>query len=290
MHLSAYDTTVGKFLRTADRVDEVIKTLHMSNNLTPSKKEGVYCLTHASSVSFDPIAFPLTLQTHTRQTITVVDERPYRDKKNQVTSPNDIAVMRLAGFLQQDAANLRLTALKNCRNMMAKAFAESVSRRVRGLNILEETTFKNLLAFYIVCLIEPVDTPDLTLVGINVLHEVFRTDREFALSVIEGVPHMKGLEDLLTAAKANPILFKLKVVTMKDFIAILSSLTFSGLGGRVVGAASEAPCLLAGFVYACARFRGLQKTPLGQALDPKHNPRILDAFLRHIDYTYDLNG
>lgn len=292
MRINAYDTTVGAFIRSEHRVDEVIKTLHMSNNLTPTKKANVFCITQASSVGFSALAFPITLQTHTRQTITVFDERPYRDKQNRVTNPNDLAILRLAAFLQQDCAELKFTPLKAARNMVAKAFSEALTQRIQsraGLDIIEATTLKCLLAFYVVCLIEQPDT-DLVLVGQNVLREVYGTEKEFALGVIEEVPHLHTLEDLLKAIRNNPILFKLKGLGMKDFIALASSLIFAALGSRVVGAAAEAPCLLTAFVYGAARFRALQKTPLGMTLDPKYNKGTLETFLKNIDYTYDLNG
>lgn len=292
MRINAYDTTVGKFLRSSQEVNELIKTLLMTNSLTPAKKTNVFCITQATPVPFDALAFPVTVVTHTRQTVTVFDERPYRDKQNRVTNPNDLAILRLAAFLQQDCAELKFTPLKSARNMVAKAYSEALTQRVSsraGLDIIEATTLKCLLAFYVVCLIEQPNT-DLVLVGQNVLREIYNTEKEFALAVIEDVPHLDSLESLLNAIRANPILFKLKGLGMKDFIALNSSLIFAALGSQVVGAASEAPCLLTAFVYGAARFRALQKTPLGMTLDPKYNKGILETFLKNIDYTYDLNG
>lgn len=292
MLINAYDTTVGKVIRTTHRVDEVIKTLLLSNNLTPTKKENVFVITQATPVPFSALAFPVTLVTHTRKTITVYDERPYRDKQNRPTNPNDIAIMKLAAFLQQDLAELRFTPLKTARIMVVKAFAESLTHRFisrAGLDITEASTLKCLLAYYVVCLTEQPNT-DLTFVAENVIRSTYGMEKDFILGVVEEVPHLQKLEDLLVAIRDNPILYKLKGLGLKDLIALVSSLTFTGLGSTVVGAAAEAPCLLTAFVYGAARFKALSKTPLGMALDPKYNKGVLETFLKNIDYTYDLNG
>lgn len=292
MLINAYDTTPGKLLRNAHRVDDVVKTLHLSNSLTPTKKENVFVITNATDVPFSALAFPITLTTHTRQTITVYDERPYRDKQNRATNPNDITIMRLAAFLQQDAAELKFSPLKSARVMVVKAYADALTQRFTsraGLDITEATTLKCLLAFYITCL-EENQGVDLTFVGENVIRTVYGMDKEFTLGVIEDVPHLQNLPELLSAIHNNPILYKLKGLGLKDLISLVSSLVFTGLGNVVVGAASEAPCLLTAFVYGAARFKSLGKTPLGMATDPKYNKGVLETFVKNIDYTYDLNG
>lgn len=292
MLINAYDTTVGRVLRSTHRVDEVIKTLHLSNNLTPTKKENVFVITNATQVPFSALAFPITLQTHTRKTVTVYDERPYRDKQNRATNPNDIAIMKLAAFLQQDLAELRLTPLKAARQMTAKAYSEALTHRFitrAGLDITEATTLKCLLAHYVVCLSEQPNT-DLIFVTENVIRSIYGMEKDFILGVVEDVPHLNSLGDLLNAIHNNSILYKLKGLTLKDLISVCSSLTFTGLGAPVVGAASEHACLLTAFVYGAARFKALGKTPLGMTLDPKYNKGVLETFLKNIDYTYDLNG
>lgn len=292
MLINAYDTTVGSLIRSAHRVDEVIKTLHLSNSLSPTKKENVFVITNATPVTFSALAFPITLQTHTRKTITVYDERPYRDKQNRVTNPNDLTIMKLAAFLQQDIAELRLTPLKSGRMLTAKAWSESLTHRFisrAGLDITEASTLKCLLAYYVVCLSEQPNT-DLVFVGENVIRSIYGMEKDFILGVIEHVPHLQNLVGLITAIHANPILYKLKGLDLKDLTSLVNSLTFSALGKTVVGAAAEAPCLLMAFVYGAARFKALAKTPLGMALDPKYNKGVLETFLKNIDYTYDLNG
>jgi len=108
--------------------------------------------------------------------------------------------------------------------------------------------------------------------------------------VIGEVGHLRTLEDLLKAIHANPILYKLKGVDLKDFMALGSSIVMTALKGPVVGAALEAPCLLAAFAYGASRFKLLNKTPMGMAFDPKYaGQAALEAFWKNIDYTYDLN-
>lgn len=289
--INAYDTTTGKVLRAAHRVDEIIKVLHLNNGLTPTSKEGVYVITKESRVPFSAMAFPQTLQTHTRQTITVYDERPFRDNQNRPVNTNDITAMKLCAYLQQDVACMKLGPLKTARMMTAKAFADSLSIRIgsrASLDITESTTLKTLLAFYVTCLIEQQGT-DLTFVGENVIRSIYGQQKDFILGVIENVPHLGNLEDLLKAIHANPILYKLKSLGLKDFIQLAGSLVFTGLGPPVVAAAAEAPCLLVAFVYTASRFKALNKTPLGMSLDPKYNKNILESFWKNIDYTYDLN-
>lgn len=292
MLINAYDTTVGKFLRSEHKVDDVIKTLHLSNNLTPTKKENVFVITNAMEMPFSALAFPVTLQTHTRKTVTVYDERPYRDKQNRPTNPNDITIMKLAAFLQQDVAEQRFTALKAARFMTTKAFAESltnlITRRV-GLDITEATTLKVLLSFYVVCLVEQPNT-DLQFVGENVVRTVFGMEKDFTQGVIEGVPHLATLEQLAIEIRKNPQLYKLRGLGLKDLIALVSSLTFTGLGNKVVGAAAEAPCLMTAFVYGASTFKQYAKTPFGQTLEAKYNKGTLETFQNNIDYTYDLKG
>lgn len=292
MLINAYDTTVGKVIRASHHVDEVIKTLHLTNNLSPTKKDKVYVITHATNVPFSTIAFPITLQTHTRQTITVYDERPYRDKQNRVTNQNDLTIMRLAAFLQQDVAELNFSPVKLSRNMVTKAFSDALTQRLTmrgGLDIVESSTLKVLIGYYVVCLQENPNN-DLVFVVENVLRNVYGMEKDFVLGVIADLPHLSKLEDLLSEIRKNPVLYKLKGMGLKDFIAVVGGLAFTGLGKQVFEAASEASCLLTAFVYGAARFRALNKTPLGMALDPKYNKGILDTFLKNIDYTYDLNG
>lgn len=304
MQLDAYNTTFGKRFRSEDKVDETLKALHIGQSLTPTKKEGVFVITHESKLPVKVFAFPLTFEAYNRKMITVYDERPYRNQSNNaVTNPNEMTVMRLAAFLQQDVAIGNLTPLKQARNVATKAFAESLSNllinrgnlgssSMIGRNPMashEALTVKILLAYYFVGLEEPVNS-DLELVTINVVREIFGYDKGDVLGVIEGLGRLPTVVELHKAIIENPTLYKLKTVTFVDFLHLISGYVFAALGRHVPGAATEAPCLFTAFVYGAVVFKSYAKTPLGIALDPKYNKDTLKTFELKLDYTYDLNG
>lgn len=292
MLINAYDSSAGRVLRSLHKVDEIIKLLHLKQNLTPTSKKDVFVLTFANNVPFDTLAFPITLETHTRETITVYDERPYRDSQNRPVNTNDITIMKLCAFLQQDCANKKLGTLKNMRAMTARGFAEGFSARISSRATLttdETKVFKALAVYYVTCLMELQGT-DLTFVGVNTIRTVYNWQQDFSLGVIEDLPHMKTLEDLLKAIHKEPILYKLKGTDLKDFMALGSSIVSTALKGPVIGAALESPCLLAAFAYGASKFKLLNKSPMGMAFDPKYaGQAALEAFWKNIDYTYDLN-
>jgi len=292
MLINAYDTTVGKVNKAIDKVESTIAELHISRNLTPTKKEGVFVITNEGDTPVSIFMFPMTFQGYNRKTITVYDERPYRNKSNQILKPEEITIMRLAAFFQQDVAEGNVTNLKNGRLLASKAFAESISSRMSfkaHLSPNEMLTLKILLAYFFVSLEEENDT-DLQLVGINVIRSIYGCEKGAILAVIEDLPRMSLLGDLLSAIHQNPILFKLKTVTMVDFTQLVGGITFNSIGSKVIAAACEAPCLFTALVYGAARFRAYQKTPLGAALDPKYNKGTLESFTKNIDFAYDLQG
>lgn len=292
MLINAYDTTVGQPFRVKDDVAGIIKTLHMSRNLTQTKKKGVFCLTQETELKIPIFAFPITMQSHTREMITVYDERPFRSKSNMVTHPNEITISRLAAFLQQDVAEGNLTPLKNGRLLATKGFSEAVSSlliRNGGLEKNEALTLKVLLAYYFLSLQES-NTEDVVFIGLNIIRSLYGTEKDYILGVVEELPQMANLTDLLKAIHSNPILFKLKYLTLKELIANVGAISFAALGPKVVSAASEAPCLFTALVYGVVKFSVYNRVPLGVALDPKAVKETVNAFRNNIEYTYDLNG
>jgi len=290
MLTNAYDTTVGQPYRATDRVESTIKTLHLSRNLVPTKKANVFTLTNDSELPIPVFAFPITLQALNRNMITVYDERPYRNKSNAIVHSNEITIARLAAFLQQDVAENYMTPLKNCRLLATKAFSEAVSARLirgGGLDLNESLTLKVLLAYYFLSLQEN-PSEDVTFIGVNVIRSIFGTEKGYILGVIEDLPRMPMLPDLLAAIHNNPILYKLKTVGLKDFIGVVGGISFASMGNKVIAAAAEAPCLFTALVYGVTRFKVYGKTQLGVSLDPKYNKGVLEAFTKAIDYTYDL--
>lgn len=292
MLINAYDTTVGQPYRSTDSVESIIKTLHMSRNLTLTKKKNVFCITNETELTIPIFAFPITMQSHTREMITVYDERPYRNKSNQITHPNEITVTRLAAFLQQDVTDNNLTPLKNCRLLATKAFSEALSMKMilqAGLEKNESLTLKVLLAYFFLSLQEKA-TEDMTFIGINVIRSIYGTEKDYILGVIEDLPRMATLNDLAMAIRSNPILFKLKTLDQKGIIGLAGSIGYAALGPKVIAAACEAPCLFTAIVYGAATFNAWSKSPLAVAMDPKYNKNTLDAFRNSIEFTYDLNG
>lgn len=292
MLINSYDTTVGKPFKVADRVESTIKTLHVTRNLTPTKKPGVFVVTHETDLPIPIFAFPITMEGFNRQLITVYDERPFRNKSNAVVNANEIAIMRLAAFLQHDVAEGDVVPLKNCRLMATKAFSEAFGSRLikrAGLDVNAGLTLKVLLAYYMICIQEDVTT-DLELLALNVIRSIYGSEKGYILGVVEGMPKLSTLQDLFEAIRNNPVLYQLKGVEFKDFMALLGGISFVALGSKVIIAAAEAPCLFTALVYGAARYKLYAKTPLGMALDPKYNKGVLESFTKHIDYTYDLNG
>lgn len=307
MQIDAYSTTVGKPFRVANKVEATIQALHLSQNLTPSKKEGVFVITHENKLPIDIFGFPITLQSHTRKTITVYDERPYRNQNNnQVTNANEMVIMRLAAFLQQDVATGKLTPLKQARNVTTKAFADSignllVNRGGLGSNNMigrsqmvsdEALTLKVILAYYFIGLEEPIGS-DVELVTINVLRNIYGTDKGYIVGVLEQIDHdgrLNNLIDLHKAIISCPTLYKLKGLSFKDFLHVIGTITYAALGKHIIGAACECPPLMTAFVYGAVVFKAYAKTPLGLQLDPKFNQKLLEGFTLGIDLAYNLNG
>lgn len=292
MLINAYDTTVGQQFRSTDKVESTIKTLHLTRNLTPTTKEGVFCITNENEIQIPIFAFPITLQGHDRKLITVYDERPFRNKSNAVVHSNEITISKVAAFLQHDAATGNLTPLKNGRLISTKAFSESVSYKLisrASLDVNETLTLKVLLAYFFISLQEEV-YDDVTFIALNVIRTLYGTEKGYILGVVEELPRMATLIDLLHAIKANPTLYKLKSMDLKDLISIVGSISFSAMGLKIIAAAAEAPCLFTALVYGAARFKVYSKTQLGITLDPKYNKVILDSFILNIEYTYNLVG
>lgn len=292
MIINAYDTTVGKQYKIIDKVENTIKTLHITRNLIPSSKEGVFYVDNSLALPIPTFAFPITMQAHNRSTITVYDERPFRNKSNQVTQLNELTILKLTAFLQQDVADNNLTPLKSARQLTTKAFSEAVGTQIirrGGLDVNESLTLKVLLAYYFICL-EEVSDDGLEFIATNIIRSIYGTEKGYLMGVIDGLPKLVNLGDLLAAIQTNPTLFKLKALDIKDLLAVISGISFSGLGGKVIAASAEAPCLFTAMVYGAIKFKAYNKTPLGMALDPKYNKNTLEAFTKHIDFTYDLIG
>lgn len=293
MILNAYDTTIGKPLKVSDKIEGVIKTLALMRSLSPTSKKNVYVLNHTNAGDLPFIAFPITLQAHTREMITVYDERPYRNKQDVIINPAEATLQRLTAFLQQDVVDGNTTPLKNARLLGTKAFANTlgnlISRR-SGLDVNENLTVKMILAYYYIGLNETSTTGQLPFIAANVIRQVYGTDQSMIDDLLRDVPEMSNLKELHDVLIAHPNMFKLRTMGFKDFLALVSRMSFSSLGKHVVAASAEAPCLFTAMVYTTLNNRLYQKTDLGLQLDPKYNRGMLEAFEKGINLTYNLRN
>lgn len=119
-------------------------------------------------------------------------------------------------------------------------------------------TLKILLAYFFVCLIErPQD--DITFIATNVIHELFGKDKNYIQGVIGELPQLSTLKELIDAIKDNPLLFKLKTLDLKDFLAVAGGISFSAFGTKLIAAAARAAVLLHGPRLRHCHPQGLQQ-------------------------------
>ena len=290
MIINAYDTTPGAPFKLIDKVEGTIKTLELMNVLTPTTKPGVFVVTHAENYNLPVFAFPITMQSHSRQIITVYDERPYRNKSNVLTNAPEAMIIRLGAYLQHDCALNNFTPLKNGRVLAIRTLAGALGNlfgQRAGLDVMENLHLKILLSYYYVCTMESPNI-DYHFVAANVIRNVFNADLGIVQGVIDDLGHITTLKQLIDVINTDPVLYKLKGLNLKDFLSLSARLSFSAVGKHVVNASLEAPCLFTALVYGTIQNKLYAKTPMGIQLDPKYNKGVLEAFVKNIDFTYDL--
>ena len=292
MNVNAYNTTTGKPFRLTDHIESTIKTLQLTNGLTKTTKDKVYVIQQDTNLNLPVFAFPLSLPSHTREMITVYDERPFRNKSNVLVNEPEAIIHQLCSFLQQDVVQGNTTPLKNGRLVCTKAFANSLGYLLTqrsNLDVSESITLKILLSYYFVCLMETRLT-DVQFVATNVIRGVYGLEKTTIDNVISDLPLLKDLKGLLDVIHHMPALYKLKTMTLKDFLTIVGRMSFSALGQHIVASAAEAPCLFMAMVYGTIKNKIYAKTTLGIQLDPKYNKGSLESFIKGIEFTYDLKA
>ncbi|ASU03670.1 hypothetical protein JOAD_245 [Erwinia phage vB_EamM_Joad] len=290
MIINPYETTAGAPFKVIDKIEGTIKTLELMNALTRTTKPGVFVVTHAENYGIPVFAFPITTLSHSRETITVYDERPYRNKSNVLTNAPEAMIIRLAAFLQHDCAHNNFTPLKNGRILAVRSFAGALGNLFglrAGLDVMENLHLKILLSYYFVGLMENPNH-DYKFVVSNVVRTVFGTDMDIIQGVIDDLPYIANIKELIDVINKTPALYKLKGLNLKDFLGLTARISFSAVGKHVVNASLEAPCLFTAIVYGTIQNKLYAKTPLGIQLDPKYNKGVLEAFVKNVDYTYDL--
>lgn len=293
MILNAYDTTIGKPLKVSDKIEGVIKTLALMRTLSPTAKKNVFVLTFANAAELPFLAFPVTLQSHTREMITVYDERPYRNKQDVIINTAEATLQRLTAFLQQDVVEGNVTPIKNARMLCTKAFANSLGNLLAqraGLDVNENLIVKMMLAYYYIGLCENKETGQLPFIATNVIRQVYGTDQSIINDMISDLPVMTNISELHKALISQPGLYKLRTLAFKDFLGLAGRMSFSSMGRHVCLASTESPCLFTALVYITLNNRLYQKTALGLQLDPKYNKDIIEAFERNINFTYNLRN
>lgn len=288
MLLNAYETTVGKPFAIMDKVQGVLKSLATMDDLDHSSKEGVYFITYENGSRLPLFIFPLSLLDHQRRKITVVDKRPFSNKKDIIISPVEFIGQFTAACIQQDAFEGNLNTIKNSRYLTTRGYAKSLSNRIgrqSGLDPREMIELAIILGHFFVCLTEK-QNDDYQFVSANVLKNALQLDQSMTQPIIEEMGFISTIPELTKYISDRPGFFKLKNFTQKDFIGLGSNIIFSNLGKQVVGAALEHPPLFTGLCFMALKNRMYLQTVLGQQIDPKYNERLTDSFVKMINGNY----
>lgn len=291
MSINGYDTLIGKPLKIQERIEDTIKTLALRNDLVPTTKANVFSINNTNGMDIPIFPLPITLSGYDKRNITVYDERPYRDKNNKVISETELNIIRLTAYTQQDAIEGSRSILLSSKFICMKAIAGGLADKLgfnKGLDLEERQTLQIVLGHFVNCLFEG-DSEETGYISANAIKTVFRVDNNFSQRIIDDIGYLANAADVVNAIKTEPSLFKLKNVTLMEFISVGQTLSFIGVGKKVVAVALEHPYLMIGFVYAACKNKLYSKTPIGLQLDPKYNRELVDEFLRTISYNYDLS-
>jgi len=291
MLINGYDTLVGKPLKIQENIGETIKMLALRQDLIPTTKPGVFTINVSNAANMPQFPLPITLTGYDKANITVYDERPFRDKNNRVLSESELNIIRLTAYTQQDAIQGDRSILLSSKFICMKAVAGGLADKLgfsKGLDLEERQTLQILLGHFVNCTFEG-DTAETGYVSANAIKSVFRIDNNFSQRIIDDIGFLHDTAAVVNAIKTEPSLFKLKNLTLLEFIAVGSTLSFIGIGKRAVAVMLESPFLMIGFVYAACKHKLYSKTPIGVQLDPKYNRELVDGFIRTISYNYDLS-
>lgn len=291
MNLNAYDTTVGKPFKIMDSIANTVKTLSLLGELVPSQNKGVFLIDHNNGKDLPVFMFPLSLITHDRQKITVVDIRPYTNKNGILTNHADYTLMTLCAYYQQGVHSGDLARVKSGRIIACRGFARSLASRLghqAGLDDKERLKLTAILGVFFVCLMENPQQNWKFVAG-NVLKQAIELDARDINSVAESVGFIDDLEKLLVAIKAQPDLFKLKAITMKELVAIISSISFASIGKQVIGAAVEHVPLFTALCYVTLTNTNYNKTSLANEIETKRDEKLATAFIHGVNANFNPN-
>lgn len=291
MVINGYDTMIGKPLKILEHIEGTIKALALRNDLLPTTKVGVYTINNENANGLPIFPLPITMTGYDGKHMTVYDERPFRNTKNNVISASELNIMRLTAYLQQDAVMGDRSTLNNSKFICMKAVAGGMANKLasrKGLNLEESNTLRIILGHYINCLFEE-ETSEVGYISANAIKTAFKIDTGFSQRIIDDIGFLRNIKEVVDAIKTEPTLFKLKNLTLMEFIALSSTLCFIGTGSKVVNVMLESPFLMVGFIYAVCTNGIYKKTGMGMQLDPKYEGDTIKAFVSTIAYNYDLS-
>lgn len=282
MILNAYETTAGKPLQIADHYIQTIKTLSLIGNL--DSLEGhpeIKLIKHENTPSgVTTLTFPVSYLSNLKEQETVIDMRPFTNKKDVLINTPEFSCFKVAAILQNMMSKGDLTVLRNSRNITTKAYANALARRFAqsaGLDGLEQTKLSIILAHFFVTRLES-KTVDYNFISTNVIRQSLGVDPSITLPIIEEIGYPDDLKGLVEAIRNFPDLYKLHTLTIKEFVALGSSVWISSVGRQVMGAAIEHIPLFTGIVYATVNNNMYKNTGIGIQLDPKYNRKLIDSF------------
>lgn len=290
MIINAYDTLVGKPFSMIDRVKEILQQLSLMEDLL-DLGNGIKLLTHENGKGIPFLNFPLTLTGYDRSIITVMDDRPYRNNKGQIVNQAERTALLTAASVQQDIMNRNHSVLLSSGALVMRAFSRSWGQqivRTAGLTDEQAMVVYTLIGHYYNCLInDPVD--DVAFSSQNLIHNNLAIPRNTIIEVLESTGYIGDLKTLHELLVNWPGMYKLKTLSLKDFIGLGQRIWYSSTGKQLIGAALEHPPLLIGMCASCISFKNsYAKTPLGMQLDPKYNEKNNRSFILTLSNSYDI--
>lgn len=292
MILNAYDSIVGRPIALNEQLKGTIKTLALMDDLMRSPKEGVFFIDYENAGKLPLLMFPLSVQSHDRSLITVLDRRPFTNRKNQVINHADYSRALVTAYVQQDLQMNKFNVIQASRNICVRGYARSLGNRIAapgrfGLGVEEKTELLIFLAAFYVYLSER-QTDDYEFVALNSIRTALGVDRSISLPLIQEMGYINSLDKFVAFIANRDAFFKLKGLTVKDFLGLGSTIWFSQISRHIMGAALEHVPSFIGVVYSTVTNKMYQRTTLGEQLDPKYNEDMITAFVRLINTSYPL--
>lgn len=290
MNINIYDTLVGKPLRVVDEIADIIKMLAIRKDLLETPQNNVFVIDYKTANDIPNLPAPLTIKDHSNRFITVYDDRPFRNKAGRVLSQSELNIIRLTAYLQQEAIMGNTTVLASSKFIIVRGVVGAITELLGGtrLDLEEKNTLKIIATHFVNCIFEG-DTPETGYLSTNVIKTVWNLDAAFSSYIIDELGFLGDTGKFVDAFRNEPSLFKLKSTSLSDFVAQMGRLSMFGVGSKVMRCIPEAPCLAAGFVYATVTNSHFNKTPIGVQLNPKYHKELIDAFIKTINYNYDLS-